>query len=310
MAGTRRFTAPPAVPPGGRLALVAPASPFDPSVLERGRQALMDAGYRVTLAPALSQADRYLAAPDDVRANQFIQALMEPDVHMVLSARGGYGCTRLLPLLKEREEELRALPPRLVCGFSDLTALHGFLQTTLGWRSIHGPVCTSYGSEPAPSRAHLHALMSGTAAGTVLQGRTAQGRGFVCAPLLGGNLAVLAAMCGTPHFPDLDGCILALEDVGERPYRLDRMLTQLCQATQGLKGVLGVALGQFSDCDDTAKGERGVDAVRQVLSGLPVPVVEDLPFGHVSPNLALPLGAVVCLDASNGTLRFLEEAVA
>jgi muramoyltetrapeptide carboxypeptidase len=294
-----------AAPPPSRIRLVAPASPFDATALDAGRTALLSLGFRVSAPPDLSHADRYLAAPDAQRAAELLNALTAPDVDAVMAARGGYGVTRLLPLLSQQLPRLREAPPRLVAGFSDITALHLFLWGTVGWRSLHGPVCTSLAHEPEHSRLHFVDMMSGRGVGARLTGEGWGSPAVVEGRLCGGNLAVLMALVGTPWWPDLRGAVLLLEDVDERPHRLDRMLTQLMAVTDGLRGVAGVALGHFTRCNDDQKGHRGLDTLRSVLGGAPFPVVAGLPVGHEAPNLALPHGAMVQLDGA-GSLTVLE----
>lgn len=290
------------LPPGGHIRLVAPCSPFDPGLVEAGRRTLLERGFSVSPAPALDHADRYLAHDDVTRAALLVDALTAPGVDAVLAARGGYGATRLLPLLERSLPALRAAEPRWLLGFSDITALHAFLAQRLGWVSAHGPVCTSLGKEPPETVDHLLALLGNRGAARTLAGRTLAGHGRVEGPLVGGNLAVLAALCGTPYLPAVDGRILLLEDVTEKPYRLDRLLTQLLQCTGGLHGVRGIALGHFTECDEPDKGQFAADTLRERLAGLGVPVVAELPVGHQAPNYALPHHGTVVLDADAGTL--------
>ncbi len=305
---TGNIKAAPAVGPKGQVALVALSSPYDPDILAKGRQALAALGLTVPPGPDLTQADRYLAAPDARRAQALWDALTTPGVDAVLAARGGYGITRVLDLLEAQLPAYRGIAPRLVVGFSDVTALHLWLWTRLGWKSVHGPVCTSLGSEPDQAREHLRQVMQGTASGTVLRG-SGLTRGVAQGRVVGGNLAVLMALAGTRYWPDLRGCVLLLEDVTELPHRLDRMLTQLLSITGGLAGVAGVALGHFTDCDDTKKGHTAQATLEERLAGLSIPVVRNLPVGHQAPNMALVHGGMVTLDASVGTLTLQEEAV-
>ena len=302
---------PAAAPPhGGCIALVAPSSPLEPPQLASGLAALTQLGFTVSPSPDFSQADRYLAAPDEVRARALVDALTGADADVVLAARGGYGLTRLLPLLEAALPRLRACAPRLMAGFSDVTALHVFLLDRLGWRSLHGPVATTMGMEDEESRLHYAECMRGRAAGTVLQGQGTGQAGTATGLLVGGNLAVLMALAGTPWFPRLEGRVLLLEDVDERPHRLDRMLNQLMQVTQNLAGVAGVALGHFTGCDDPARGHKGVDTLRSFFESAPCPVVMGLPVGHQVPNRAVPHGTPVQLNAQAGTLTALEDAAA
>lgn len=299
---------PRALVPGGTIRLVAPASPFDAGAVEAGRKVLADMGFTVSTAPDLSRVDRYLAGSDQDRAVALVEALTDPSVDAVLAARGGYGCTRLLPHLDAHLERLQRSPPKLLCGFSDITALHAYLAFRVGWRSVHGPVCTSLAHEPPDSREHLLRVLGGRCVTSVLQGQRLAGSGTVCGRVVGGNLAVLMALAGTRYWPDLNDSVLLLEDVGEKPYRLDRMLTQLLQATGGLSGVLGLALGRFTECNEQDRGQTADQTLDEVLGSASIPVVKGLPIGHAPPNLAVPHGAVACLDADHGTLTLLEEA--
>lgn len=235
-------------------------------------------------------------------------ALTAPGVDAVLAARGGYGITRLLDLLEAQLPAYRGLLPRLVVGFSDVTALHLWLWTRLQWKSVHGPVCTSLGSEPAQTREHLRHVMQGTASGTVLRG-SGLTRGVAQGRLVGGNLAVLMALAGTRYWPDLRGCVLLLEDVTELPRPVGPHAHAVVGHHRGLAGVAGVALGHFTDCDDTRKGHTAQATLEERLGGLSIPVVRNLPVGHQAPNMALVHGGLVTLDASVGTLTLQEEAV-
>jgi muramoyltetrapeptide carboxypeptidase len=206
---------------------------------------------------------------------------------------------RLLPSIDPAALRAR---PKLLVGFSDVTALHAALNRA-GLATVHGPVMTQLGRAPAPAIEHLLALLTRAPApgdggvpapGAGLVGQAVLRAGRAEGPLLGGSLTLLAHLCGTPWQPSLAGAVLALEDVDERPYRLDRYLTQL-RLSGALQGVAGVALGYFTDCD--GQGIRGLDVVREWAGELGVPVVEGFPFGHEDANLALPLGARAALVA-------------
>ena len=199
-------------------------------------------------------------------------------------------------------------PVKMLVGFSDITALHAAVQAT-GRVSVHGPVVTQLGSQPAPVVERFFSILEdGTSpaaplCGTPLVGGVAEGS------LLGGNLSLLTRLLGTPWLPDLAGAVLLLEDVGEQPYRIDRMWTHL-----RLAGVFdrlaGVALGDFTDCETP-----GADfTLRDIIAGLAgetgLPCVGGFPIGHGAVNVPVALGARVRLDGGAGTLTFLEPAVA
>lgn len=292
---TRPF---PSLARGDRVAVVAPASPFDPNELRAGVDFLRQF-YRVDVDPGVFTRRGYLAGDDQRRADELNRALTDRSVRAILAARGGYGATRLLPLL---DFSALAGQEKLLVGFSDITALHAQWQRH-GQRSLHASMVAALGrAQPRHRRRFLRALAgSGPAELTGLQ---ALRHGQACGPLCGGNLTVLCALLGTPYMPDLSGCVLFLEDVGERPYRVDRMLTSL-----GLSGslaqVAAVLIGAFTDAPPGPDGVTVDEVLQERLSPLGVPVLSGVPAGHIDDNLELPLGGSVWVDADAGRVRFL-----
>ena len=291
-----------------RVRVVAPSSPFPPDKLARGVERLADAGFTVDdTGDVLRGTHAYLNGDDETRARALSDALAA-DVDVVWLARGGYGLTRILQHLH--------LPQRLplVVGFSDATALSCLLLQR-GRPSVHGPLATTIAGEPDASFEHLRAVVERRAAGRVVDGLAARaGGGVVEGTLVGGNLCVLAALVGTPWFPSLAGAILFLEEVGERPYRLDRMLTQLLDAG-ALRGVRAVVVGHLTGCEEPpapsstrASAPRALDVFVERLAPLGVPVAAGLRVGHEAPNYALPIGCRARLDVEGGTLTLLEDA--
>jgi muramoyltetrapeptide carboxypeptidase len=301
---------PPLLEPGDRVALVAPAGPVDEAKIRTAVERCRYLGLEPVPGPGLRGRTGYLAGPDHARAAD-LQSALQGDVSGVWAVRGGYGTLRTL-----QHVELGGLRERPIpfIGFSDNTAIHLALLR-LGVLSFHGPHA---GAEhfPAETESAFRAvIMDGGVPGplpqpvglepvTVVPGR-AEG------PLVGGNLALLAATCGTPYQPDTRGAILFFEDVGEMLYRVDRMLMQLRLAGL-LDRVAGIAIGEFTEMldpvvADGAAGEPSLQSlVADVLSPLGVPVVMGLPFGHGAQNWTLPLGARARLDASRGSLEILE----
>lgn len=285
----------PLLVPGGRLAVVAPSGPFDAEKFERGR-AVLAARYRVEVAPEASARHRYLAGPDEARLGALQRCLDDDGVAALIAARGGYGAMRLLPRLSFER-------PTTVLGFSDITALHLALQAR-GRRSLHGPVVTQLGTQPAEVIEHTFALLEGRPV-EPLRGTTTVVGGRARGPLLGGNLSLLASLVGTRWMPSLSGAVLLLEDVGERPYRLDRMWTHL-RLAGALDGVAGVVLGEFTDCEEKDASFSSAEVLHELTASLGVPVLAGLPVGHGAVNEPLVLGAEVQLDATAKRVERLE----
>ena len=303
MRNARAFQRPPALAPGARVAVIAPASAFDRPSFETGL-ALVGARYDVRHSPAIFERRRYLAGADDRRLTELTAALLDPEIKAVFCARGGYGAMRLLARLTA----LEASAPKPLVGFSDITALHLWLQSH-GVISIHGPVLTQLGLLPAASLRRLFQLLESSAPAPALHASDTYVAGVAEGPLLGGTLAVVTRLLGTPYLPSLEGAILLLEDVGERPYRLDRMWTHL-ELAGVLRQVRGIALGSFTNCEEKDADYSAADVLRELAQATGLPCAAGFPIGHGTANEAVPLGARVRLDAAARSLSVLEAAVA
>jgi muramoyltetrapeptide carboxypeptidase len=209
---------------------------------------------------------------------------------------------RLLPKLRPPSP-----PRRPVVGFSDITALHQWQQAH-GVISIHGPVLTQLGRLGRATGERLFALLESTSPAQPLHGTATFVEGAAEGPLLGGNLSVFTRLLGTLFMPNLDGAVLLLEDVGERPYRLDRMWTHLELAGVFSK-VSGIALGSFTHCEERDGSYTSQDLLRELAVATGLPCVAGFPIGHGDINEPVPLGVRVRLDAAAGRLTFLESAV-
>lgn len=288
-----------------RIAVVAPASPFPVQDFELGVARLRQR-YDVRYDPAIVERAGYLAGSDLRRANELARAIEDPHVDAILAARGGYGATRLLPLLPL---QAIARQPKLLIGFSDITALHA-LWARAGLGSIHGPMAAALGRADDALLQRFIARIEGQLPEPVSgltplsQHPASVARGV----LFGGNLTVLTALIGTPYVPPLDGCVLFLEDHGERPYRIDRMLTSLRQAGW-LARPRAIVLGTFTECAAGPDGVSARDVLQRNLEDLGIPVLWGVPAGHVDDNLELPLGAIVEVDAIRGILSFEARVV-
>ncbi len=293
-----RFAPAPPLTAGDTVAVVAPSGPFERAIFERGLERL-SARYRVELGAHLFDSRRYLAGDDAARRADLLWALEAPSVRAIFAARGGYGLARLLPGFP---------PPRKVLvGFSDFTAAHLAAQAH-GLRSLHAPVVTQLGSQPLSVVARLFDALEGRPLEPLAGTRTVV-PGTVEGPLVGGNLAMLASLAGTPFLPSFDGAVVLLEDVGERPYRLDRLWTQLRLAGV-LKGVVGVVLGDFTGCEEKDAPYTSADVLDELAGELGVPCAAGFPIGHGTVNQPVPLGAKVRLEADARRVSFLEGVTA
>ncbi len=309
-----RLIRPPRLATGDTVALVSPASPpRSRRLLLLGKKRLEQLGLRVVIGQHALDEYGYLAGSDRQRLRDLETAYRDPRVRAIFCARGGFGVSRFLA---EFDPSQAASHPKALVGFSDITVLHLALQKR-GVVSFWGPMpCTDAGWTPFSVRALTRALMSGEPAGHVpfssrrrpktLRPGIAQGR------LTGGTLSLLVASLGTPYEIDTHGRIVFLEDVGEEPYRVDRMLTHLTAAGK-LSDAAGIALGIFTDTRIRNSPGRRSLTMREVcadhLLPLRVPVLANLAVGHVPDQVTLPYGVSARLDASARTLELLEPGV-
>lgn len=293
---------------GDVIAIFAPGGPVDPKKLSRGIARLASAGFVPEVADGLLEKDGYLAGADAHRAAQASWAFSLPEARAVMAARGGYGTTRILPLIDWKKAARR---PRLVVGYSDVTAILAWLSTRLRIPAIHGPMAAA--DLAARSSGEALSAFARLAGGEVtpkerwgppserLRGGAAEGI------LSGGCLSVLTSLLGTPFEPDFKGALLFLEDVGEPCYRVDRMLNQWIQSGR-LRRIAGILAGKMAPV-----GGETEEELRNVFAAagrrLSVPVWYGFPAGHAGSNHSLPFGVRARIDG-RGNLRLLESPVA
>lgn len=298
---------PRALEPGARVALVAPAGPLDTERIERSVERCRVLGLEPVVFPAAGARNGYLAGTDVERLGDLQAAFDDRAIDGVWALRGGYGTLRILDELSLDRQRRAPIP---FIGFSDNTTVH-LRHARTGVISFHGP---HPGGDFPPETADAlrRVLFSEEPAGPLSvrpsdpPSRTLVG-GRVEAPLIGGNLAMLAALCGSRDALDATDSILFVEEVGEAAYRVDRLLTQLERAG-AFQGVAGLALGRFTEAPETDE-ELIRQVVREFAERLGVPAVADLPFGHVEHNCTLPVGGMALLDADAATLALTESAV-
>jgi len=289
--------------------VVAPSGPIPPDDFARGA-AVLSARYQLRYDPAsLFRATGFTAGPDQVRLAEMLAALRDADARAIIMGRGGYGLLRILAGI---EPDLLRRAAKPMVGFSDGTLLLA-QAARAGLASIHGPVVTQLGRLDQQDHDALFAALEQPDARRLCAGLQGLVKGRAQGPLLGGNLEVFSRMFGTPYLPDLGGAILFFEEVGERPYRLDRLLTQM-ELAGVFRAAAGVVTGEFIGCDEPAASKLASptanEVLRERLGRLSIPVALGAPIGHGRHNLALPYGTRVELDADAGTLDALEGAVA
>jgi len=305
----RELVRPYRLAPGARVAVVAPSGPVPEERLQAGLDVLRGWDLDPVVAPHV--LDRhgelgYLAGTDADRAADLQQAWCDPSVAAVLCARGGYGAQRVVDLLDW--EAMRAAGPKVLVGFSDVTVLHQAFANRLGLVTLYGPAAAGVDFIKDPrTQDHLRAtLFAPETVRSIASRGTAMVPGRARGVTVGGCLSLLATDLGTPHaHAGARGGLLLIEDVGERAYRIDRMLTQLLRGGW-LDGVAGYVLGSWAQCGP-------YEEVRAVLvdrlGGLGVPVAEEFGFGHCAGALTVPFGVPAELDADAGVLTFDEPAL-
>lgn len=301
----------PALRPEGTIALIAPAGPAGPAELdaEQAEQWVRNRGYNLRIFPGVLERDGYLAGSDDTRLNDLHAAFADPQIDAIFCLRGGYGTPRLLDRL---DFDLLRANPKPFVGYSDLTAVHLAISRYAGFVTFHGPMfkVDLLGDKQQPTESSLFSLLRGQlGAGSVLAHPVAYplttiAPGIACGRLLGGNLSMIAAVMGTPFEIDADGIILLIEDVNEPIYRIDRLLTHLRLAGK-LAQVAGVLVGDVAGVDKAAL-ER---LLKQTFEPLCIPVLAGWRSGHCDPNLTLPMGALVRLDAGEQRLVLEQDVV-
>jgi muramoyltetrapeptide carboxypeptidase len=295
---------PRALPRGGTIAIAAPAFWVEPARVHATAARLVAAGHPVTWREDVFAREGYCAGSARRRADELMQWIRDDSVQAILCARGGWGCHHVIPHLDARAFR-RAR--KLLIGFSDVTTLLGWQREVAGLAGVHGPMCVR---EDGPTHAELRALLA-LARGerpAPLRGRGAA-RGRAEGPLVGGSLTLVAASLGTPWEIDTRGAILCLEEIGEKPYALDRHLAHL-HAAGKLDAAAGFATGHLIGCTDPKRARpTALQVVHEILGARKKPLVTGLRFGHVSPNLPWPVGVRGRLDGGKGELAVLEPGV-
>ena len=289
--------------PGDRIGIIAPASPFDGGPFEQGVTVLESLGFDVFVSRDLFMKDGYLAGPDMHRADLVNRLFSDETIDGIFCARGGFGSMRMLEHLdfaSIREN------PKVLVGFSDVTALLSALYTSCRLVTFHGPVVTLLGGASRETIDALYAAV--TFEGDpwiVMEDGVTVSPGSATGPVTGGNLTTLCHLIGTPFQPSYKGHLLFLEDRGEASYRIDRMLTQM-KLAGCFNEVAGLFLGSFEECGSISDI---IAIVRDIFSSNPIPIVAGFNIGHGTNHQTIPLGLPAILDADKQSLLYLEPSV-
>ncbi|MBI4459896.1 MAG: LD-carboxypeptidase [Acidobacteria bacterium] len=312
----KRLRKPPALQRGDAVGVVAPASSVELELLERGVRELEAIGYRIVVSEAVLARRGFFAGEHRRRTDSFLRFLEDPEIRAIFCARGGYGSNYVVEQLSTRPllRRLQSMAPKIVMGYSDVTTLLLFLSQSLGWTTFLGPMVTREfaGGELFYEWSSLERVLSQPAADVILESDAwslkqgeAEGR------LLGGCLPMLAATLGTPQEIDTDGTILLLEDVDEKPFRIDRMLFHLRRAGK-FRHVKAVVFGEMPGCGGGTTAREGLRRIIQdAFQENNIPIVFGFRFGHTTgKSLTIPLGVRARLTAQEKvSLTLLEPAV-
>ncbi|MBR2942032.1 MAG: LD-carboxypeptidase [Clostridia bacterium] len=302
--------------PGDTIGLIGPSGAVrKEGAVDRAIAYMQEIGYKVKVGESAHAKYGYLSGLDELRAKDLCAMFADPEVDAILCTRGGYGTMRMLDML---DYDVIRNNPKVFIGFSDITALHIAFLNRCNLVTFHGPMATSWNdcfpdgfTRPAFERAVAKAEPLGRLINAPdYHERKTVNPGSAEGVLVGGNLSLIAGTIGTPYEIDTKGRILFIEEVGERTYCVDRMLTQLRLAGK-FEDCAGVVFGDFTDCP-VEYPEFGLtleEVIRDIAAPCGKPIFTGMQVGHISPQLTLPFGVMARMDADERTLEILESAV-
>lgn len=305
------FLKPPILKPGDTVRVIAASSPFEEDSFRRGVAVLESLKLKVRFRKNIFSKHTtlpYLAGGDVRRYQELVEALRDDETKAIFFARGGYGAARLIPFLEN--EKFANLNPKIIAGMSDVTALHLYFQKRFRWMMFYAPVVGGNMGQLQNTESVLslqnHLMQNQKLGSVTLRELQVIKQGSATGPIVGGCLTLVVGSLGTPYEIKTDGRILFLEDVGEKPYQVDRLLTQLKLAGRFQK-CRGVVFGSLAG--STHPAEDYVKTIRDVLDDFSGPVVMRFPAGHMAHSVTLPLGVKIALDTKSKAINFLESAL-
>ena len=293
---------PPRLKPGDTIGIVAPAGPFDLEKFMKGKAVLESMGFQTFFDEDIFQKHGFLAGTDSQRSDQINRLFADPSVQAIVCARGGYGSMRILPFL---DFETIKTHPKIFLGFSDVSALLSVLCDQCGLITFHGPLVTTLAKATEKTIVAMKTALTSDAPLVLIPEDGQVIKSGVCSGLVtGGNLTTLCHLVGTPYAPNFKGKILFFEDVGEMPYRIDRMLTQMKMAGC-FEEIAGLILGTFKDCGQL---NEIVGIFNTIFEDANIPILAGFNMGHGEHNLTIPMGLGATLDTDKKRLLFHEPA--
>jgi muramoyltetrapeptide carboxypeptidase len=288
--------------PGDRIGIAAPAGPFEVEKFEKGVAVIKEMGFEVLVPENLQRPDRYLAGSDAHRTSLLSDLFNTPDVKGIICARGGYGSLRILDLI---DFDLLRRHPKIFLGFSDISVLIAAITTRSRLVAFHGPNITTLGqANPITKASFYRAVTSDQPLEIRPENPRVVSPGKAMGVVSGGNLASLCHLLGTPYSPTYGKHIFVMEDIGEAPYQIDRMLYQMKMA-DCFQGISGVVMGSFQNC---GKYEAICDIVRALFEDMQIPILGGFDIGHADENMTIPMGIRATLDTDQGALIYWETA--
>ena len=288
------------LPVGGTIGVIAPAGKADLSDLNRGVASLEQAGFKVILGKHLGKSHRYFAGSDKERTDDFLEMMQNKTIDAVFCTRGGSGSARIIPYI----EEIKFLPPKIFVGHSDISTLLLYLSQKHGFVTFHGPMVATPPFQIPSSLEYLIKVLSGEKVEMRAPGIIPLKQGCADGILTGGCLTLLCTTIGTAYEIDTNDRILFIEDIGEAPYRIDRVLNYL-KTLKKFDNILGLIVGQMPGCEPDLLPE----IILETLSDFDFPILFSFPSGHGDSLFTLPFGTPVRIDANEKAIRLLSPAV-
>jgi muramoyltetrapeptide carboxypeptidase len=294
----KHVKAPTFLVPGDTIAVLAPASPFNRDKFNRGVAILNSMGFKIKIPPGLFLSKGYLAGDDNHRAELLNNAFKSKEIKAIICARGGFGSIRILDKI---DYEVVRNNPKIFIGFSDISSLLTVIYEKCGLVTFHGPTLTSLADADKETISALFSMLTSQKVISIYDSNTISIKpGWAKARVMGGNLTTLCHLVGTSFEPEFNGHILFLEDRGEAPYRIDRMLTQMKMA-HCFENLAGMILGSFSECGEIS---HILQIFTDCFAGFDFPILAGVKAGHEITNIVLPIGLEATLNSDEKYLYY------